>query len=151
MRDPNKICGVAGVEPSSVGMRCRCNQEIHHPGSRLAASVRNRGGELPIADRHVIVDRESVELPLEGREPPQSLRPDCRISSDQHAEVKFSERGGASYFVLKKTALGWRIAVYFTHSTRFLHAGLAELADPASSTALRNELDRLARRSGLAA
>ena len=51
----------------------------------------------------------------------------------------------------RPTALGWRIAVYFTHSTRFLHAGLAELADPASSTALRNELDRLARRSGLAA
>ncbi len=49
------------------------------------------------------------------------------------------------------TARGWRIAVFFTHSTRFLRTGLAELADPASSTTLHRELDRLAARSGLAA
>lgn len=51
----------------------------------------------------------------------------------------------------RPTALGWRVAVFFSHSARFLHAGLAEIADPAASTKLHHELDRLAERSGLAA
>jgi hypothetical protein len=51
----------------------------------------------------------------------------------------------------RPTSLGWRIAVFLSHSSRFLRAGLAEIADPASSTDLHRELDRLAQRSGLAA
>lgn len=49
------------------------------------------------------------------------------------------------------TSLGWRIAVFLSHSARLLHAGLADIAQPASSTTLRRELDHLAIRSGLAA
>lgn len=51
----------------------------------------------------------------------------------------------------RPTSLGWRVAVFFSHSSRFLHAGLAEIADPAASTNLHHELERLAERSGLAA
>ena len=36
----------------------------------------------------------------------------------------------------RPTPLGWRAAVFFTHAyNRFLRTGLAELADPANSTA----------------
>jgi hypothetical protein len=52
----------------------------------------------------------------------------------------------------RPTPLGWRVAVFFTHAyNRFLRTGLADIADPASSSDLHRELDRLARRSGLAA
>ena len=52
----------------------------------------------------------------------------------------------------RTTPLGWRVAVFFTHAyNRFLRTGLADIADPASSSALHRELDRLATRSGLAA
>ena len=79
-----------------MGVRRRCDQEIHYPRSRSACpALGNRGGELPVADRHIIVDRESIELSLEVREPPQSLRPDGCVSGDEHAEVQLSERGRA--------------------------------------------------------
>jgi hypothetical protein len=52
----------------------------------------------------------------------------------------------------RPTPMGWRVAVFFTHAyNRFLRTGLADIADPASSTTLHHELDRLATRSGLAA
>ena len=52
----------------------------------------------------------------------------------------------------RPTPLGWRVAVFFTHAyNRFLRTGLAELADPALTSGLHRELDRLATRSGLAA
>jgi hypothetical protein len=52
----------------------------------------------------------------------------------------------------RPTPLGWRVAVFFTHAyNRFLRTGLAEIADPATNSALHHELDRLATRSGLAA
>ena len=47
----------------------------------------------------------------------------------------------------RPTPLGWRVAVFFTHAyNRFLRTGLAEIADPADSTAFTDELDRLATR-----
>jgi hypothetical protein len=50
------------------------------------------------------------------------------------------------------TPLGWRVAVFFTHAyNRFLRTGLAQIADPAATTTLHRELNRLATRSGLAA
>ena len=52
----------------------------------------------------------------------------------------------------RPTPLGWRVAVFFTHAyNRFLRTGLAEIADPATNSALHHELNRLATRSGLAA
>jgi hypothetical protein len=52
----------------------------------------------------------------------------------------------------RPTPLGWRIAVFFTHAyNRFLRSGLADIADPATTSPLRRELDRLAIRSSLAA
>jgi hypothetical protein len=52
----------------------------------------------------------------------------------------------------RPTDLGWRVAVFFTHAYhRFVRTGLADVADPASTTALHREIDHLATRSGLAA
>jgi hypothetical protein len=50
------------------------------------------------------------------------------------------------------TPTGWRVAVFLTHAhNRFLRTGLANIADPASTSTLHHELDRLARQAGIAA
>ncbi len=73
--DPDKTPGIAGVEPSSVGIRCRRDQQVHHPRSRLTTGVGDSRRELAVTDRDVFVDRKSVELSVEVREPPQAFRP----------------------------------------------------------------------------
>jgi hypothetical protein len=48
--------------------------------------------------------------------------------------------------------LGWRTAWFLTHAyNRFCRTGLAEITDPVTTTPLRQALDHLATRSGLAA
>jgi len=29
--DPDQVCRVAGVQAGAVGVRCRCDQQVHHP------------------------------------------------------------------------------------------------------------------------
>jgi hypothetical protein len=49
------------------------------------------------------------------------------------------------------TRFGLQTAIFFQHATRFLHAGMADITDPVTSSGLRHELDRLTQRSGRAA
>jgi hypothetical protein len=50
------------------------------------------------------------------------------------------------------TPLGWRTAWFYTHAyNRFVRTGTADIADPATTTALTRALDDLATRSGIAA
>ena len=52
----------------------------------------------------------------------------------------------------RPTPLGWRTAWLFTHTyNRYLRTAIADIADPASTSPLRQALDDLAHRSGLAA
>jgi hypothetical protein len=52
----------------------------------------------------------------------------------------------------RPTPLGWRTAWFYTHAyNRYLRTATADIADPASTRALRQALDDLARQSGLAA
>jgi hypothetical protein len=52
----------------------------------------------------------------------------------------------------RPTATGWRVALFLTHVyNRFVRTGLAEIVDPSSGAPLRQALDQLAARSGLAA
>lgn len=58
--DPAKGCGVAGVEAGTVSVRCRCDQQIHHPRARLAAGAGNCGR----AGWALLRDLGGVELSL---------------------------------------------------------------------------------------
>ena len=52
----------------------------------------------------------------------------------------------------RPTPLGWRTAWLFTHTyNRYLRTAIADIADPAATSPLRQALDDLAHRSGLAA
>jgi hypothetical protein len=52
----------------------------------------------------------------------------------------------------RPTPLGWRTAWFYTHAyNRFVRTGTADIADPASSSHLRQALDDLATRAGIAA
>jgi hypothetical protein len=52
----------------------------------------------------------------------------------------------------RPTPLGWRTAWFYTHAyNRFVRTGTADIADPASTSALGRALHELATRSGLAA
>ncbi len=89
--DADEILGVACVEPGAVSVCCGGDEEIHHPRAWLSPSLGNGCGELAVAHRHVVVDRERVEGALELGEPAEPLRAHRRVSGDEYTEVKFRE------------------------------------------------------------
>ena len=89
--ETDKVRGVTGVQPGSVGMRGRRYQEVHDSRARLTADLGDCGRELSIAGRHGFIDWECIKRPLEHGEPSQSFGSSPGVDGHQHTKVKFSQ------------------------------------------------------------
>ena len=87
MLDPDEILCVSGIQPGTICVCGRCDEEIHHSRSWLSSGVRDRRCELAVADRDGVVDREGIEGPLQLGEPAQTFRSDRCPRRDKYAEM----------------------------------------------------------------
>ncbi len=87
-----KVSGVSRVEPSSVSVGRRSDQDVHDTRSRLATRSNDSGCKLAITGGDIIVDGQGVEPALKVRQSPQTLSANGSVSGNQHPKVQFSER-----------------------------------------------------------
>lgn len=85
----------AGVEPGTVCVSRRGDEEIHHAGTRLATSSDHRSSELTVTARDIGIDRQTVDA-LDNRQATQSFSSNVGFVGNQDAEVQFRHGGGAN-------------------------------------------------------
>lgn len=64
---------IARVQPGAVGVGGGGDEEVRGAAERLVSSVDNGGSEPAIADSDRVIDRQGVEVLLEGAERAQPL------------------------------------------------------------------------------
>ena len=74
-----------------MGSSRRGNEQIHHPGARLAAGRCDGRGHLALVPRDSSVDRQCLEFSFELSEQAKTSCPDCVGTCHQDTEMQFGQ------------------------------------------------------------
>src|SRR6266508_1044415 len=97
-----QILGVAGVQPCSVYVGGRSDQEIHGPWAWLSSRVDEGRGKPSVGARHSVVHRKRLERTLDAGQTPESEGALLGVLRDQDTEVQLGQAHGADGYVTTK-------------------------------------------------